>query len=330
MSPLHDMRKTDIIPRESVTHSIERFHHGPLGRVLERHLKRCHLQAGSSYSMVALKKLWSLAASNDPAIGLHLFSHFSRQDWSVLLHAALYSADLAGAVRFWASYAQLASDMDEVVLVEEGDFLGVEIRIDAPACLARHMVEHYCVMSLSVLREATGTSLLPQRACFAHRRPTYHSEYNEWFGDDVRFDCGCNCMCFDRASLSLPLKTRHQGMWDVSCQELDRRLTRQHQLSGWSGRVAKGVRRGLDAGQLITLDQLAQELHQSPRTLRRRLEQEGMTFRCILDRARAELEQYLQMQGIGRAQIAAELGYNDLSAYVNARKRWCKDCTGGQ
>ena len=112
------MRKTDIIPRESVTHSIERFHHGPLGRVLERHLKRCHLQAGSSYSMVALKKLWSLAASNDPAIGLHLFSHFSRQDWSVLLHAALYSADLAGAVRFWASYAQLASDMDEVVLVE--------------------------------------------------------------------------------------------------------------------------------------------------------------------------------------------------------------------
>ena len=37
---------------------------------------------------------------------------------------------------------------------------------------------------------------------------------------------------------------------------------------------------------------------------------------------RAKLEQYLEMQGDSRTQIAAQLGFSDLAAYAHARKRW--------
>ncbi|MGY2261533.1 AraC family transcriptional regulator ligand-binding domain-containing protein [Pseudomonas sp. SDO55104_S430] len=316
------MCKTDRITRKAVNPSPERFHRGPLGRVLERYLQNRTLQERSNYSMVALEQLWAKAAAHDPAIGLHLFSHFSRQDWHVLAHACLFNANLEEAIRFWARYARLASDMDSVVLVEDGGFLGVEIRIDAPATLARYVVEHYSVMSLSVLRIGTDMALMPVRACFAHPRPAYHAEYRQWFGNNVQFDCGYNRVFFDRTSLAVPLQTHNAGMMEVLCQELDRRLSQQHQLSGWAGRVAQGIRQSLIAGQAVTLELQAQELAQSPRTLRRRLEEEGMTFRELLDRVRAELEQYLELQGNSRTQIAAQLGYNDLAAYVHARKRW--------
>ncbi|NNA91703.1 AraC family transcriptional regulator [Pseudomonas gessardii] len=316
------MRKTDRITANPAKPSPERFHRGPLGRVLERYLDSCTLKARSNYSMVALEQLWRKAASHDPAIGLKLFSHFTRQDWHVLAHACLYSANLEESIRFWARYARLASDMDNIVLVEEGDCLGVELRIEAPASLARYVVEHYSVMSLTVLRIGTGLTLLPMRASFAHPRPAYHAQYVQWFGDNVQFGCEHNRLYFTRSSLQTPLQTHNAGMMEVLCQELDRRLTQQHQLSGWAGRVVQGIRQSLVAGQVCSLETQAQVLNQSPRTLRRRLDEEGLTFRYLLDRVRAELEQYLELQGNTRTQIAAQLGYSDLAAYVHARKRW--------
>ncbi|MFJ4392846.1 AraC family transcriptional regulator ligand-binding domain-containing protein [Pseudomonas soli] len=316
------MRETDRITREPANPSPERFHRGPLGRVLERYLDTHSLKARSNYSMLALEQLWAKAASHDPAIGLHLFSHFSRQDWHVLAQGCLYSATLAEAIRFWARYARLASDMDTLVLVEEGDCLGVELRIDAPASLVRYMVEHYSVMSLSVMGVGMGAAVVPQRAWFAHRRPAYYPEYHEWFGENIQFDCGYNRLYFSGTQLDMPLLTQHAGMMDVVSQELERRLAQQSQLSGWSARVAQGIRQGLITGRSLTLEAQAQDLHQSARTLRRRLEDEGTSFRVLLDRVRAELEQYLEMQGDSRAQIAAQLGYSDLAAYVHARKRW--------
>ncbi|MCU7282057.1 AraC family transcriptional regulator ligand-binding domain-containing protein [Pseudomonas peradeniyensis] len=316
------MRETDRITREPANPSPERFHRGPLGRVLERYLQTHSLKARSNYSMLALEQLWAKAASHDPAIGLHLFSHFSRQDWHVLAQGCLYSATLAEAIRFWARYARLASDMDTLALIEEGDCLGVELRIDAPASLVRYMVEHYSVMSLSVMGVGMGAAVVPQRACFAHPRPAYYPEYREWFGDDIQFGCGYNRLYFNRGQLDMPLLTQHAGMMEVVSQELERRLAQQSQLSGWSARVAQGIRQGLITGRSLTLEGQAQDLHQSARTLRRRLEDEGTSFRVLLDRVRAELEQYLEMQGDSRAQIAAQLGYSDLAAYVHARKRW--------
>lgn len=316
------MRETDRITRERANPSPERFHRGPLGRVLERYLQTHSLKARSNYSMLALEQLWARAANHDPAIGLHLFSHFSRQDWHVLAQGCLFSATLAEAIRFWARYARLASDMDTLALIEEGDCLGVELRIDAPASLVRYMVEHYSAMSLSVMGVGMGAVVVPQRACFAHRRPAYYPEYHEWFGENIQFDCGYNRLYFNRIQLDMPLLTQHAGMMEVVSQELERRLAQQSQLSGWSARVAQGIRQGLITGQSLTLEAQAQDLHQSARTLRRRLEDEGTSFRVLLDRVRAELEQYLEMQGDSRAQIAAQLGYSDLAAYVHARKRW--------
>ena len=88
-----------------------------------------------------------------------------------------------------------------------------------------------------------------------------------------------------------------------------------------SGRIIDS-RQQLLAGQAPSLETQAQLLHQSPRTLRRRLEEQSLSFRQLLDQVRAELEQYLELQGNSRTQIAAQLGYSDLAAYLHARKRW--------
>lgn len=316
------MRETDKIMGEAANRPARRFHRGQLGRVLERVLQKQTRDNRRDYNLLELEQLWTLAAQHDPAIGLHLFGEFTPQDWHVLAYVSLYCPDVSGVIRCWADYAGLASDTDDVKIIDDPLGVGVELHIDAPATLVRYVVEHYSVMAVTQLRKGTGQPIRPVLARFAHPRPSYHAEYSAWFGDNVEFDSPQNCLYYDRATLQLPMLTRHAVMEELLRSELDRRLARHRQFSGWAGKVAASMRKSLARGEVPSLESLADLLHQSPRTLRRRMEEQGMTFRQLFDLVRAELEQHLEFLGESRAQIASQLGYSDLAAYLHARKRW--------
>ncbi|WP_457441298.1 AraC family transcriptional regulator ligand-binding domain-containing protein [Pseudomonas sp. TE3786] len=298
------------------------FHRGPLGHVLQRYISSHARQGNADYSALALEQLWDQAAEHDPAIGLHLFATFTPQDWHVIALIGQYCENVQSAMENWARYAGLASDMDAVRLIADEQGVGVELNIDAPANLVRYLTEHYFVMALTVCSQGSGQTVIPARVQLAYPRPGYHSQYAERFGGNVSFDCERTRLYFDSASLQVPMRNRHAGMLALLKQELDRCIARQQRLAGWSAKVAQSIRHSLASGQTPTLDSQADLLHQSPRTLRRRLDDEGLSFRQLLDLVRADIEQYLELQGESRADIAAQLGYSDLTAYLHARKRW--------
>ncbi|SFW47639.1 MULTISPECIES: AraC family transcriptional regulator ligand-binding domain-containing protein [Pseudomonas] len=301
---------------------VQRFHRGPMGNVLQRYINSHSRQGQADYSALALEQLWDEAARHDPAIGLHLFGTFTPQDWHVIALAGQYCDTVQDAMENWARYAGLASDMDMVSILEDANGIGVELNIDAPINLVRYLTEHYFVMALTVCIQGSGHTIVPACVQLAYAKPAYYSQYSAFFGSNVSFECARTRMYLDSASLSLPMHNRHPGILSVLKQELDRCIARQKRLAGWSAKVAHSIRHNLAHGQVPTLDNQAELLHQSPRTLRRRLEHEGISFRQLLDLVRADIEQYLELQGESRADIAEQLGYSDLTAYLHARKRW--------
>jgi len=300
---------------------VQRYHHGPVGQVLHRFLDH-HGAAPQDFSLTELEQLWLQAAEQDPAIGLHLFSHFTRQDWHVLVYLSTYAATLKESLDCWVRYASLASSGDKVSCVREGELAGVEISMDAPAALERFLVEHYMTMALTQLSESCDQQTLPVRACFRHARPPYWSQYTKLFGENLVFSAPANQLWFEPAALALTIQSRNSGLFEVICSELDRRLAQQQRFGGIAGKLAELAREQMLQGETPALEPLASALHQTPRTVRRRLQEQGLTFRQLLDTVRAELDNYLELQGLSRAQIAEQLGYSDTPAYLNARKRW--------
>lgn len=323
------MREKDKNTGEMANPAGQRYHRGPLGQVLERFLSSRRARRHADYNLIELEQLWLEAANLEPAIGLQLFGHFTPQDWHVIAHLAQFCADARQAIHCWVRYAPLAADTDAFHLFEEDDLAIVELSIDAPEPLSRYLLEHYSVMAVTQLRRGTGRALVPVRACFSHARPDYHAQYAPWFGERVEFDCTHSRLYFDADTLALPLLGRHAGLVEVLTAELDRRLARLRQLSGWAARAAGIARRMLERGEVPVLESVAIQLHQSPRTLRRRLGEQGMGFRELLDQVREELEQHLELQGESRTRIAERLGYGDLAAYLNARKRWAGERSEG-
>lgn len=75
--------------------------------------------------------------------------------------------------------------------------------------------------------------------------------------------------------------------------------------------------------RLPTLEEVADTLHVSTRTLKRRLQDEGRNFRALVDHVlRERATQMLQEEGLSVSEVAFRLGYNDVSNFSRAFRRW--------
>ena len=72
-----------------------------------------------------------------------------------------------------------------------------------------------------------------------------------------------------------------------------------------------------------TLDEVAQRLHSTPRTLIRRLKLEGATYRSIVESLRSDYAaRLLREERLNVAQIGEILGYSDPANFGRAFRRW--------
>jgi AraC-like DNA-binding protein len=74
---------------------------------------------------------------------------------------------------------------------------------------------------------------------------------------------------------------------------------------------------------MLSLEDTAANFNISPRTLQRRLKEESLSFQQLADSARQQLAvQALKQDEYAVKEIAYMLGYNELSAFSRAFKRW--------
>ena len=72
-----------------------------------------------------------------------------------------------------------------------------------------------------------------------------------------------------------------------------------------------------------SLEEIANEFSMQPRTLNRRLQAEGTTFRELISEARFEVAcQLLKVTGMRIADIALALGYANAAGFSHAFQRW--------
>ncbi|RZU31128.1 AraC family transcriptional regulator [Blastococcus saxobsidens] len=175
--------------------------------------------------------------------------------------------------------------------------------------------------AVQLWRESLGRPVVPLRVLLQVPRPADPAPYEAAFGVLPRFEAPRSVVVFAATLLDEPLPQAAPltaALCEAQCRELlERRQTRR----GVSGRVRDLLLRRPQAmpGQ----EAVAAELHMSVRTLRRHLEEEGTTFRAIVDQTRRHLaEELLVTVGLTVEQVAERIGYSEASAFVHAFQRW--------
>lgn len=139
--------------------------------------------------------------------------------------------------------------------------------------------------------------------------------------NDVAFNCERNVIRLPREMLDEPLPQADAHTLEICAAECERILERRQRRHGLSAQVRSEL---LSApGEMPVLDAVAASLHLHPRTLRRRLAEEGTSFRTLTNDVRATLATELLSQvGLTVEQVARRLGYAETAAFNHAFSRW--------
>jgi len=267
--------------------------------------------------------LWRAIAelSCDPAIGLKIGSEERIERYSPIAIAALYTRSFRDALQRMARYKQLTCP-EEIRIVEQNgecslQFKWVLAREQEPEVL----VDLCFAWVVGVGRRGTGKALNPLRVEL-RRSEAQRQLFEEHFQCPVTFASDQNSLIFSAADVDKPFLTHNPDLLALVAPQLEAELQDQHKGQTVPDQV-KAVLKRLLAGQRPAMEHVARELRLSSRTLQRRLTEEGVTFKQLLEDARRELARhYLLHSSLELNETAYLLGYEDANSFFRAFHHW--------
>jgi len=271
----------------------------------------------------ALGRFWraAFAETGDRHLGLSAAEVWHpRADHLVIL--LLTSAETVGeGLEASFRYQQLLSH-GRVLTLEQRDDLHVicinKIEDELPVTVHEH--EFLAVIALKVLRFATDGRFTPEELQLGHPYRGNIQKYTRAFGCSVTFGHERTALLADERAWSLPLAHGNVAL--------------HGQLRG----VAAGLHAALESNEFVDIvreriqlllprgqsriEAVAAALHMTPRTLQRRLQDDGTTFRALVEAARKSILLGCVERNEAPDQIMRHAGYTNHRAFRRAMKRW--------
>ncbi|CAH0354204.1 putative HTH-type transcriptional regulator [Aquabacterium sp. CECT 9606] len=263
-----------------------------------------------------------------PGLGLEVglrYNFASYGLWGLGLVSSATAADaLALALRFIPltfAFCRISGGVDGEMYTVTFEAPEVE-----PA-LQRFLVERDVAAASRLMKETLGPEFTLSRFTLKHTLPpgvaglANHS-HSRMGGVRPEFGGASNSLSFDSKLLHMRLPQANPvtvAMCERACEEL---MERRRARLG----AAECVRQYLDSVPLNTapdLLQAARTLGLSDRTLKRRLQDEGVSYRMLLAEVRGrQANGLLADDTLSLTQIAERMGFSDLSSFSQAYKRW--------
>ena len=239
----------------------------------------------------------------------------------VMARSGSLRAALARMHRFFHSLQQSThADMRE-----EDGMLICTYRLDDAAIWPRRQDAEYSMSSLlRLFRTTFRTGWQPVEAQFEHRPVTPQSgkALERLLGCRVQYGAAVNGVTFLVDEARAPCRSEDRDMIDVLERHLAESAPRNAGKASWRDKVLALIAVSL-GHRPVTIERLAADLAISPRSLQRRLEEEGTSLRQLLRDYRQQLaEQQLKAGAPALAHLAEALGYADGTTFWRAHRNW--------
>lgn len=259
--------------------------------------------------------------TGDPALGLKLGLRLNLSAHAVLGQAFMTCENLGEVMTLFLKYYHLLSP---------ALFLEYEVR-DGRCLLTtvttpqENPIEFaYELMYGGILNTLRGMLNLPSlelRVEVPYPAPPHAPLYYEVFGDDVHFGRPRGRVSFSESMLGVALPSSNpalRALYEEECARILVDLEEEDSIAEQTLRLLRKLE-----GQYPQMPQTARMLNYSPRTYRRRLEHEQLSYQELLDQVRAEhASRYLKNTQLPLSSIAYLIGFNDASNFRRAFTRW--------
>jgi AraC-like DNA-binding protein len=258
-------------------------------------------------------------ATGDPCFGL---KYGATARFANPLGYLMSSApDLRTALKSFVQY-QRVFNTNVAAFVERGGSGRIEWDYPVTMTDVAQLTDFVLMRFICRIQSAAGASWHPLSVSVTHHQPTDREEYERRLGPRVAFDQPTNRIVIAGPTLSLPMPGADPELFKLVRRFCDQQVEREKAQDDPLNRTREAIVRCLQRGS-VSPKTVADELELSPTSLQRRLKEQGTSFQRLFDDTRRCVAQrYLFESSLQLGEIAAKVGYSELSAFSRAARRW--------
>lgn len=283
-------------------------------------------------SISTMAVMWDKAAelTGDDEFGLKAGTFITPTTFSALGMALWSSCSVRDMLQCWCRYLHMFSTAAEMTLIEQDGKL-ITQAIQYPDEQGKEPASKFALdATLSALhtlgRRHFDKELAPLTVELSRPTPKHPENYEAFFGCPVSFNNPTIRLLYDMDQISRPIPGGNQQLAQATEKLVVEYLGRMQLQPANTQSLLPQVRQALfellPRGE-ANLDDVAEQLHVSPRTLRRKLEEQGSSFRQLLEEVRKQLAlDYIGQAHLSIGEISFLLGFASNSNFSRAFKRW--------
>lgn len=240
----------------------------------------------------------------------------------VLGYLVLATDTLGEAMLAYQRYERLFYGVNVAEVAISGD--NTELRWPATTALGQLADGAAIAALVTFLRRQWDEPLSPVQVRFstAPTTPEAAASYAAFFRCPVVFDDPHVAVRFPASLLARPMPHRDPALRTLLDRQAQALLHTLPDGSAFHRALRQALPRLLTDGR-GSLRDMATTLHMSPRTLQRRLSEQGVNWQQFLDQARAGLAaEYLADPTLSLTDVALLLGFSEQSAFTRAFRHW--------
>jgi AraC-like DNA-binding protein len=262
------------------------------------------------------------AGLGDQLFGFHLAQDFDLREIGTLYYIMASSEMLGDALQRAARYSRIANEAVHMRYQKSQDIVVTFEYIGVARHQDQHQIEFFMIALVRLMRHLSGRHLLPTRVNLAHRRNGFHPAFRSFFGCDVMFGSATDEIAFRSTIEPTPLASADPFLHAMLIEQCEQMHAKRLRPAALRASVENEIAPLLPHGK-AEASEIARQLGMSQRTLARHLAAEGLSFTVILDEMKFELAKHHLMEpDLPITTIAWLLGYQEISAFTHAFKRW--------
>lgn len=277
------------------------------------------MHPNTRYPQDGVTKLWEFAEqySGNKDIGFYAGRNLSIAGIPVLGQSLISATSMQDGFERFFRYQRILGESANIRQIEREQ--SIELRFNfvgdtQPIC--KHTYDMAIAGAVSMARVLAGQAWVPKQVRLRRTKPRDTSDFEGYFGCVVAFESSENCIQIRKTDFIQQFEggpAFDMGLSQMLSDKSDKPVT---------ALLAMFLKQQC---QDTVLDKTtaAKALNMSSRSLQRRLEVEGSTFRDVLAQARKDKALgYLAEHNLSLTAIAFLCGFSDVTAFNRAFKRW--------
>lgn len=255
-----------------------------------------------------------------PDVGLRFANETPVHEYPIYTLVALHSPNVRTALEKIARYKRLCGLTEVSVEHQAGEVAVKTTWIHTTRTTPALLVDVVLASQLALLRRGAGYALAPKRVELLRKRAG-EVQLQRFFGCPIRFEASRDALVLEERSLEIPFITRNDDLLAALLPGLEAQLAPLLDHSFIATVRSTVVRRM--RGEKPSVEKIARELSMSPRTLQRRLMEQGVSYQTLLDQVRHTTAlSLLRMKTVDVSEIAFLLGFEEINSFSRAFRVW--------